>query len=84
VLSADGKVYALNGRAMGNAKERAYLDSRNTIQLWKIYSVSGENTIKYKDKIFVGRPGFVKYQEDLYTTPVSDPGIIKRGLAMCE
>jgi len=33
VLKAEGKVYALNGRAMGNATERGYLNARDTITL---------------------------------------------------
>lgn len=33
VMESDGKVYALNGRAMGNATERGYLNARETITL---------------------------------------------------
>ena len=33
VLKADGTVYALNGRAMGNAAEKGYLDARESITL---------------------------------------------------
>ncbi len=33
VLRAEGKVYALNGRAMGNAAERGYLNARDSITL---------------------------------------------------
>lgn len=33
VLKAGGRVYALNGRAMGNAAERGYLNARDTITL---------------------------------------------------
>lgn len=31
VMESGGKVYALNGRAMGNAKERGYLVARDAI-----------------------------------------------------
>ena len=33
VMESGGKVYALNGRAMGNAKKRGYLIARDTITL---------------------------------------------------
>lgn len=45
VMEVEGKVYALNGRAMGNAKRRGYLNARDTI------------TIKDENGFFsVGRP----------------------------
>jgi len=33
VMKSGGKVYALNGRAMGNAKKRGYVIARDTIKL---------------------------------------------------
>lgn len=33
VMESDGKVYALNGRAMGQAAQRGYLNARETITL---------------------------------------------------
>jgi hypothetical protein len=33
VMEAGGRVYALNGRAMGNATQRGYLNARETITL---------------------------------------------------
>jgi Protein of unknown function (DUF2511) len=33
VLKSEGKVYALNGRAMGNAKGKGYLNARDSITL---------------------------------------------------
>lgn len=33
VMAAAGRVYALNGRAMGNAAKRGYLNARETITL---------------------------------------------------
>lgn len=37
VMETDGRIYALNGRAMGNATQRGYLNARETITLQDEY-----------------------------------------------
>ena len=48
VFESDGVVYALNGRAMGKAKERGYVDERDTLYL---RDSSGYFTIGNSSKI---------------------------------
>lgn len=48
VLESSGKIYALNGRAMGNAEKRGYTIARDTITLkdeYGGYSIGNANKI---------------------------------------